>query len=164
VDLNEVVAESAEMVDARQADSHTEIVLPRPLPRALCDRVRVREVFVNLLSNALKYSDQAQKRIEVGHIAPREDHPRPGCPAGAAGESIFYVKDNGIGIEARHFEQVFKMFKRLHVQDAYGGGTGAGLTIVKKVVERHHGQVWLDSAPGEGSTFFFTLSGEGSGR
>ena len=67
------------------------------------------------------------------------------------------MKDNGIGIHHKHFEQVFKMFKRLHGRDEYGGGTGAGLTIVQKLVELHHGRVWLDSTPGEGTTFYFTL-------
>jgi Histidine kinase-, DNA gyrase B-, and HSP90-like ATPase/Heme oxygenase len=64
----------------------------------------------------------------------------------------------GIGIAPRHFDQVFKMFKRLHGLEEYGGGTSAGLTIVKKLVERHRGQVWPASTPGEGTTFFFTLS------
>jgi len=157
-DLNEVVNESIEMVDARRAEGQTEIAVPRRLPHARCDRVRCREIFVNLLSNALKYNDKPQKRVEVGFIAPDEDHPRPGCPDGSADLTIYYVKDNGIGIPARHFEQVFKMFKRLHGRDEYGGGTGAGLTIVQKLVERHHGRVWLDSTPGAGTTFYFTLS------
>jgi len=158
-DLNEVVNESIEMVDARRAEGPTEIAVPRPLPHARCDRVRCREIFVNLLSNALKYNDKAQKRVEVGFVAPHEDHPRPGCPGGFADLTIYYVRDNGIGIPARHFEQVFKMFKRLHGRDEYGGGAGAGLTIVQKLVERHHGRVWLDSTQGEGTTFYFTLSG-----
>ena len=158
-DLNEVVNESIEMVDARRAEGPTEIAVPRPLPHARCDRVRCREIFVNLLSNALKYNDKAQKRVEVGFVAPEEDHPRPGCPGGFADLTIYYVRDNGIGIPARHFEQVFKMFKRLHGRDEYGGGAGAGLTIVQKLVERHHGRVWLDSTQGEGTTFYFTLSG-----
>ena len=157
-DLNEVVNESIEMVDARRAEGSMEIAVPRPLPHARCDRVRCREIFVNLLSNALKYNDQPQKRVEVGFIAPDEDHPRPGCPDGSADLTIYYVRDNGIGIAARYFEQVFKMFKRLHGRDEYGGGTGAGLTIVQKLVERHHGHVWLDSTLGVGSTFYFTLS------
>ncbi len=156
-DLNEVLAEALEMVDARRDDSRCDIAVPRPLPAARCDRVRVREVYVNLLSNALKYNDKPRCRVEVGSIAPGQDHPRPGCPDGAAGHTIYYVGDNGVGIHPRHFEQVFNMFKRLHGRDEYGGGTGAGLTIVKKLVERHRGQVWLDSAPGTGTTFYFTL-------
>jgi len=159
-DLNEVVNESLEMMDARRAEGQTEIIIQRVLPHARCERVRCREIFVNLLSNALKYNDKPQKRVEVGFISPREDHPRPGCPNGSFTHTIYYVKDNGIGIPARSFEQVFKMFKRLHGRDEYGGGTGAGLTIVQKLVERHHGRVWIDSIPGEGTTFYFTLSGQ----
>ncbi len=158
-DLNEVVAESIEMVDARRSEGPPEIVVPRPLPHALCDRVWCREIFVNLLSNALKYNDKPQKRVEVGFIAPDEDHSRSGCPEGSAGHTIYYMRDNGIGIPARHFEQIFKMFKRLHGRDDYGGGTGAGLTIVQKLIERHHGRVWLDSTVAEGTTFYFTLQG-----
>jgi len=67
------------------------------------------------------------------------------------------VKDLGIGIEERHYEQVFRLFKRLHGRDDYGGGVGAGLTIVQKLVQRHGGRVWLDSTPGLGSCFYFTL-------
>lgn len=157
-DLNEVVAEAVEMVDARRAEGPTEIAVPRQLPHTRCDRVRCREIFVNLLSNALKYNDKQQKRVEVGFIAPSEAHGRFGFPESVNGLPIYYVKDNGIGIPARHFEQVFKMFKRLHGRDEFGGGTGAGLTIVQKLVERHHGRVWLESTPGVGTTFYFTLS------
>jgi chemotaxis family two-component system sensor kinase Cph1 len=156
-DLNEVVAESIEMVDARRIEGPLEIFVPRPLPLAQCDRVRCREIFVNLLSNALKYNDKPQRRVEVGFISPEEKHVRPGCPDGSAGHAIYYVRDNGIGIPAQEVGQVFKMFKRLHGRDAYGGGTGAGLTIVKKLVERHLGRVWFDSTLGEGTTFYFTL-------
>lgn len=159
-DLDEVLAESLEMVDARRTDERTEIVVPRPLPHARCDRVRCREIFVNLLSNALKYNDKPRTRIEVGFIRPGESHPRVGCPPASVGQVIYYVRDNGIGIPAKHHTQVFKMFKRLHGRDEYGGGAGAGLTIVKKLVERHRGQIWIDSIPGRGTTFLFTLPGE----
>lgn len=67
------------------------------------------------------------------------------------------MRDNGIGIELRHADKVFNMFKRLHGRDEYGGGTGAGLTIGKRLVQRHGGETWIDSIPGEGSTVWFTL-------
>ena len=157
VDLNEVLAEAAEIVGSRTTDVHSELVVPRRLPAALCNRMRCRQVFVNLLANALKYTDKAQKRVEVGYIAPSENHPRPDCPQGSAGHTIYYVADNGIGIAAKHFKQIFKLFKRLHGRDDFGGGAGAGLTIVQKVVEQHRGRVWLESVEGTGATFYFTL-------
>lgn len=158
IDLNEVLAEAREMVNSRIVEAPVEFVVPRPMPSVQCDRIRCREIFVNLLSNALKYNDTPQRRIEVGSIRPEEDHSRPLCPNGAEGSVIYYVRDNGIGIPPTHYAQVFKMFKRLHARDKYGGGTGAGLTIVKKLVEGHHGRIWLDSVQGQGTTFYFTLS------
>jgi two-component system, chemotaxis family, sensor kinase Cph1 len=158
VDLNEVLADAIEMVGSRTGDGRTQIVAPRALPQIMCDRVRVREVLVNLLSNAIKYNDKAAKRVEVGYVEAQEASLRITFPAGTEGQTVYYVRDNGIGIAPRHFDQVFKMFKRLHGREEYGGGTGAGLTIVRKLVERHRGQVWPQSVAGEGSTFFFTLS------
>jgi|GEM_PF-186787 len=158
VDLNEVLADAMEMVGSRTSDGCSEIVAPRVLPEVMCDRVRVREVLVNLLSNAIKYNDKAFKRVEVGFVGAQEASLRGAFPEGTQAQTVYYVRDNGIGIASRHFDQVFKMFKRLHGREDYGGGTGAGLTIVRKLVERHRGQVWLESVAGEGSTFFFTLS------
>jgi two-component system, chemotaxis family, sensor kinase Cph1 len=157
VDLNEVLSDAIEMVGSRTGDGHTDIVVPMLLPSIVADRVRVREVMVNLLSNALKYSDKAIKRVEIGFIKPEALALRTAFPEASNEQTVFYVRDNGIGIAPRHFDQVFKMFKRLHGREEYGGGTGAGLTIVRKLVERHRGQVWVESVAGEGSTFFFTL-------
>ena len=157
-DLNEVLADAIEMVGSRTGDSRTQIVAPRPLPLVMCDHIRVREVLVNLLSNALKYNDKAARRVEVGYIEAHQSPLREGFPRSTDGKTVYYVRDNGIGIAPRDFDQVFKMFKRLHDRDEYGGGTGAGLTIVRKLVERHRGQVWPESVVGEGTTFFFTLS------
>jgi light-regulated signal transduction histidine kinase (bacteriophytochrome) len=109
------------------------------------DRVRVGEIFHNLIVNAMKYNDKPEKHVEVGW---RED---PGGPP------VFYVRDNGIGIPEKHHDAVFRIFKRLHGRDKFGGGTGAGLTIVKKIVERHHGRIWVESSAGQGTTFYFTL-------
>ena len=156
-DLNELLAEAQEMVGSRTDEGQVEFVFPRALPHIQCDRVGVREIFVNLLSNAMKYSDKHVKRVEIGCIEPHKH--RAECPQEAFGQTVYYVRDNGIGIQLKYHEQVFKMFKRLHGRDEYGGGTGAGLTIVKKLVERHRGHIWVESIPGEGSTFYFTLSG-----
>ena len=161
-DLGPVLVEAIEMLGARMAESKIEVRIPRPLPTARCDRVRVREVLANLISNAAKYTDKAQPWVEIGHIA-LDDKPRPAsAPVEARDDTIFYVRDNGIGIEARHNTRVFEIFKRLHSHDAFGGGTGAGLTIARKMVEQHQGRIWFDSQPGLGSTFYFTLPGGGA--
>lgn len=160
VDLNAVFAEALDFIGARNDAAAIRILIPRVLPTVVCDWMRCRQIFVNLLSNALKYSNASQKRVEVGYIGVTENHPRPGCASSAKGQTIFYVSDNGIGIDPKHYSRVFKLFNRLHAHDSYGGGAGAGLTIVRKLVEQHGGQIWLDSALGEGTTFYFTLPGK----
>ena len=70
---------------------------------------------------------------------------------------VIFVRDNGVGIREKHYETIFRIFRRLHGRDDFGGGTGAGLTITRKFIERHGGQIWLDSTPGVGTTFYFTL-------
>ena len=163
LDLGPVLVEAMEMLGARLAESEVDVRVPRPLPVAHCDRVRVREVFSNLISNAAKYNDKAQPWVEVGYIDADDEAPaaaRPASePAQARHDTLFYVRDNGIGIDARCKDRVFEIFKRLHAQDAYGGGSGAGLTIARKMVEQHGGRIWFDSQPGQGSTFYFTLPG-----
>lgn len=157
VDLAAVLDEAIEMVGGRLSTTPATFVVPRPLPLHHCDRVRVREVFVNLLSNALKYSDRPMRRIEVGWIDAAPGTDVPGLQPGDHGHRVFYVRDDGIGIRPQHAAQVFDLFKRLHTRDQYGGGTGAGLAIVRLLVERQGGRVWLDSAFGHGTTFYFTL-------
>lgn len=157
VDLNEVVAEALEMVGVRLNENTCQVVFERPLPTVLCDMVRVREIFSNLISNALKYNRQKLPRIEIGFISADELSNRPKGPDTADGHTIYFVRDNGIGIDQSHFEKIFGMFKRLHGSDEFGGGVGAGLTVVKKVVSRHGGDIWLDSVANGGSIFYFTL-------
>jgi light-regulated signal transduction histidine kinase (bacteriophytochrome) len=145
-DLDELVRSVAAPLAARAEAAGAAIDIPRPLPRAVCDPLRIASVFENLVANGLKYNDQAEKRIEIGWL----DGAVP----------TFYVKDNGIGIPGKHHADVFTIFRRLHGRDEYGGGTGAGLTIAHKHVERHGGRMWLESEPGNGSTFFFTLEAQ----
>lgn len=159
-DLGPVLVEAMEMLGARLAEGQLEVRLPLPLPVAHFDRIRVREVFSNLISNAVKYNDKPEPWVEIGHLVPDAPARPASAPAETAGDTLFYVRDNGIGIDARHKERIFMIFKRLHAPDAFGGGSGAGLTIARKMVEQHHGRLWFDSQPGVGSTFWFTLPNE----
>jgi signal transduction histidine kinase len=126
------------------------------LPSVRCDSVRIGEVFRNLIVNAMKYNDKPVKWIEVGYVGAQ---PLDGEQTDR-GKTTFYVRDNGIGIPQKHLDAVFRIFKRLHSRDKFGGGTGVGLPIVKKIVERHGGRIWIDSQFGEGSSFNFTLGSE----
>lgn len=158
-DLNDVLRLAIEVVQASRPNPQFEVRIPRPLPVVQCDAVMVNELFCNLLSNAFKYNNKAMGWVEVGYFDPAEQiekgwtkpHQRDSIPL------LFYLQDNGIGMRSHHLEIVFKLFKRLHAQEEYGGGTGAGLTIARKVVERHGGRIWAESTYGEGSTFYFTL-------
>jgi len=148
VDLNETVSEVLDSIDIGLRENRVEVRIPRPLPVVRCDRVRVRELYHNLVVNGMKYNDKPEKWIEIG------------WEGNGAGPRAFYVRDNGIGIQEKHRDAIFRIFKRLHGRDKFGGGTGAGLTIVKKIVERHNGRIWVDSAVGEGTTIHFTLEKE----
>jgi light-regulated signal transduction histidine kinase (bacteriophytochrome) len=116
------------------------------LPTVSGDFTQLAQLLQNLLSNALKYrSDQAP----VIHVS----------AAGENGNMRFSVRDNGIGIDQKYSDRIFQLFQRLHTRDEYPG-TGIGLAICKKIVERHGGRIWVESAPGQGSTFYFTIPGE----
>jgi chemotaxis family two-component system sensor kinase Cph1 len=140
-------------------DNDLEIRLTRPLPTVRCDSILVNEVFSNLLSNAFKYNNKSEKWLEIGYLEPNEQVQRGWIDAQLAitAPPVFYFKDNGIGIRDRHQDTVFRLFKRLHAQNKFGGGIGAGLTIAKKIVERHGGIIWAESVYGEGTVFYFTL-------
>ncbi|MGH9845237.1 MAG: sensor histidine kinase, partial [Blastocatellia bacterium] len=123
-----------------------EVVLAQDLPEVHGDHVRLVQVLQNLLENAGQFrGEHKQPRVDIG------------MRADAAGR-VFYVRDNGIGIASRHHENIFRIFKRLHGRDEWGGGTGVGLTIVRRIIERHGGRVWVESAPSAGTTFYFTLT------
>lgn len=107
-------------------------------------------LFLNLLGNALKFRDPCRKPLLIRVGTRRQE-----------GEWVFTVSDNGIGIDPRQKVRLFRLFQRLHSRDEYPG-TGIGLALCKKIVERHGGRIWVESAPGEGSTFCFTLNASGA--
>jgi PAS domain S-box-containing protein len=114
-----------------------------PLPTILADEVQLIQVFQNLIGNALKFRRAEAPRVHVG--VERQ-----------SGTWIFRVQDNGIGIDPQFFKRLFLIFQRLHTRDEYPG-TGIGLAVCKKIVERHGGRIWVDSVPEQGSTFFFSI-------
>jgi len=155
--LNDVLKDVVDSLKVTLEESGTDVRVAKPLPTMRCDRIRTREVFQNLITNAMKYNDKPERWIEVGCTEDEHTHPpgeqHPNAP-------VLYVRDNGIGIPNKHHDAIFSIFKRLHGRDKFGGGTGAGLTIVKKIIERHGGRIWIESIPGEGTTFYFSLSEE----
>jgi PAS domain S-box-containing protein len=139
VDLNAAVAEA---IDLLGPPPSVRITVQPGLPTLAAEPTRIRQVFGNLVSNAIKYMDKPEGRVEVVC-----------ADAGAAWR--FSVSDNGPGIEARHFERIFQLFQTLAPRDRVES-TGVGLALVKKIVEMAGGQVWVESVPGRGSTFHFT--------
>jgi signal transduction histidine kinase len=112
------------------------------LPTVMADEIQLMRLLQNLVSNAIKYRGADPPRI---HLAARD----------ADTEWVFTVQDNGVGIDPKYADQIFTVFKRLHGREY--PGTGIGLAICKKVVERHGGHIWVESKPGQGASFYFTL-------
>ena len=140
VDLGRLVSETIALLDP---PAHIQVVLRGQLPAVVCEKVRLGQVFHNLIGNAIKYMDKPQGRIEVG------------C-TDQGNVWQFAVSDNGPGIEEKYFEKIFQIFQTLAPRDQRES-TGIGLSIVKKITELFGGSIWVKSKPGEGSTFFFTL-------
>jgi signal transduction histidine kinase len=132
-----------DVIDFIAPSPNVTITVENTLPSIVIEPTRIQQIFQNLLSNAIKYMDKPQCEIRIGCIAEGE-HWR------------FSISDNGPGIESRHFEKIFQLFQTLAPRDRVES-TGVGLTLVKKIVEMYGGNIWVESTPGEGTTFFFTL-------
>jgi light-regulated signal transduction histidine kinase (bacteriophytochrome) len=136
------VEEALSNLRARIDESKSEIVR-QPLPQVYCDRIQLARLFQNLIINAIKY-----RRPDVT--------PKVRISAEPSGNAwMFRIEDNGVGIEPQFTEKIFGIFKRLHGRD--NPGTGMGLAICRKIVVRHGGRIWVESTPGQGSTFLFSL-------
>jgi NO-binding membrane sensor protein with MHYT domain/nitrogen-specific signal transduction histidine kinase len=142
VDLDPLVSKVLTQLAVSIEEAGGEVSV-EPLPNVQGDPLRLCQLFQNLIGNALKFRSEAPPRVHVQ----AED-------AGAFWRLA--VRDNGIGIDAKHRQRVFEVFQRLHGREEYAG-TGIGLAICKKIVESHGGRIWIESEPGRGTTFFFTL-------
>lgn len=140
--VNKILAELKELIEEKGATISVGV-----MPALPAEPILLTQVFQNLIGNALKFHSGPGAKVEVS----AEDR-------GYAW--VFKIKDNGIGIDAEHFDTIFKLFKRLHSRDEYSGN-GLGLSICKKVVERHGGEIWVESTPGLGSTFYFSIPCKG---
>lgn len=142
VDCNEVICRVLHDLDARIRDSQA-VIECGDLPSLSADEQQLAQLFQNLICNALKFRGAETPHVRIdAELA--QDH------------WLFSVADNGIGIAPEHSEQIFVLFQRLHSRQKYEG-TGIGLAICKKIVERHDGRIWVESEAGKGSTFKFTL-------
>ncbi|HEY9810314.1 MAG TPA: AAA family ATPase [Halomicronema sp.] len=140
IDLNEIVSA---VIQTLKPPSHISITIQTPLPTLSCDPIQMQQIFQNLLSNAIKYNNKPQGKILV-NCTETENFWQ------------FSVIDNGTGIESKHFERIFKPFQTVN-STPQQDSTGIGLATVKKIIEFYNGIIWVESQPGQGSTFFFTL-------
>lgn len=141
---NDMITNALEMLGDLLTERNVKLTVQEDMPVIECEAVRVTEVFRNLIINAIKYCEAEQPIVEIGFL--KRDTP------------IFYVKDNGIGIAEEFHTEVFRIFKRLNNKKRFAEGSGAGLSFVKKIIETHGGEIWIESELGEGTTFFFTLA------
>ena len=145
-DCNQILAMVLENLRATIESQQAEVTSEGPLPIVVGDATQLGQVFQNLIVNAIKFRKPGGAPSPRVNVSAKE-HP---------GEWVFAVRDNGIGIAREYFERIFIIFQRLHTIEEYGG-TGIGLAICKKIVERHGGRIWVESVVGEGSTFYFSI-------
>lgn len=142
------VGEALEDLYGARKDRNVEIIIGS-LPECMADPTLLKQVFLNLLSNSLKFTvDREQAKIEIGSYTHGD-------------ETVYFVRDNGIGFEEEDGSKLYQIFQRFHHSDRFDG-TGVGLAIVQRILQRHGGRIWAESKIGEGATFYFTLGRESS--
>ncbi len=143
IDLDAIVADILQTLRPAMDRRNAQVSVEGPLPSVNGDPMLIAMALRNLIANGLKFNDSPNPHIQVGSLATEPP--------------TLYVRDNGIGIDRKNHEEIFAIFRRLHGSKQYEG-SGAGLTIVRKIVDAHGGRIWIESALGQGATFFLTLA------
>ena len=142
VDGNQLFQRAINNIEQKIANRNA-VVTSEQLPKIKADGQQIIRLFQNLICNGVKFNSSQTPKVHFGYERIKNEH-------------VFSIEDNGIGIESRHKKKVFTIFQRLHARDEYEG-TGIGLSICKRIADRHHGKIWFESIPGEGTTFFFAI-------
>ncbi len=142
VDMNAVSKQVVQIFESRFEKERITLTAD-PLPVISGNATQLQQLLQNLVGNAIKYKSERPPHVHIGCLEEENRY-------------VFLVKDNGIGINQKYFEKIFVVFQRLHPISNYSG-TGIGLAICKKIIERHHGEIWVESEEGVGSTFFFSI-------
>jgi two-component system, sensor histidine kinase and response regulator len=143
INLNELAKNVIEAFTHETEERQIEWILSQ-MPPACADPILMHQVFINLTSNAVKYTRQrAQPRVEIGSVE-------------RSGVTTYYVRDNGVGFDMKYADKLFGVFQRLHPESEFEGN-GIGLATVQRIITRHGGRIWAEAEPDKGATFYFTL-------
>lgn len=143
VDMNDLVHHTLEKLNSEKKDREVELLIEN-LPHASGDFKLLQQVWINLLSNAFKYSRKKSRAvIQIGSFRQEK-------------ETVYFVKDNGAGFDMRYAHKLFGVFQRLHLAEEYDG-TGVGLALVQRIIQKHGGRIWAEGKVDEGATFYFAL-------
>jgi PAS domain S-box-containing protein len=156
VNCNTVLERAIANLQLAIAETHA-VITADPLPEVIADTTQLTQVFQNLIGNAIKFRGEASLQIHItvsrNNIESNQENSNL---ISSENEWLFSVRDNGIGLESQYAERIFVIFQRLHSRSKYPGN-GIGLAICKKIIERHGGRIWMESKPGQGSIFYFTI-------
>ena len=149
INMQELAQDIFDELSAQEPERQVRLTL-QPLPPALGTEAMIRQVWVNLIGNALKFTKERETaEIEIG------------VNAGESGDPVYYIKDNGVGFDMRYVDKLFGVFQRLHSQQEFPG-TGVGLALVQRIIQRHSGRIWAEAEVNHGATFYFTLPNQKS--
>jgi light-regulated signal transduction histidine kinase (bacteriophytochrome) len=149
IDMRALAQEVFDELAAAEPDRKIQLDL-HPLPPGLGTQAMIRQVWINLIGNAIKFTkDREIAVIDIGAV---EDE---------SGGTVYYIKDNGVGFDMRYVDKLFGVFQRLHTQQEFTG-TGVGLALVQRIIQRHGGRVWAEAEVNHGATFYFTLPNQKS--